>query len=65
MSGPGYNLPNVLWTMYFYKGYGRHGTYWHNNFGQLMSHGSVNMRDEDAKWLFDWAPRGTSVLVLP
>ena len=65
MSGPGYDLPNVLWTMYFYKGYGLHGTYWHNNFGQPMSHGCVNLRDEDAKWLFDWAPLGTSVIVLP
>ena len=29
MTGPGYYLPNVPYTMYFYKGYGLHGTYWH------------------------------------
>ena len=50
-----YNLPNVEWVQYFYEGYAFHGTYWHNNFGQPMSHGCVNMTNEDAKWLFDWA----------
>jgi lipoprotein-anchoring transpeptidase ErfK/SrfK len=63
MSGPGYYLPNVPWVMYFYKGYSFHGTYWHNNFGQPMSHGCVNMRTTDAKWLYDWAPIGTLVVV--
>lgn len=43
MTGPGYDLPNVPYTMYFYQGYGLHGTYWHNNFGTPMSHGCVNM----------------------
>ena len=55
MSGPGYFLPDVPYTMYFYKGYGLHGTYWHSNFVTPMSHGCVNMRTEDAKWLFQWA----------
>jgi lipoprotein-anchoring transpeptidase ErfK/SrfK len=65
MSGPGYNLPHVKWTMYFYLGYGIHGAYWHNNFGQPMSHGCVNMREVDAEWLYSWAPLGTTVIVLP
>jgi len=63
MSGPGYYLPNVPWVMYFYRGYSFHGTYWHNNFGHPMSHGCVNMRTPDAKWLYDWAPIGTLVVV--
>ncbi len=50
-----YNLPNVKWVQYFYADYGFHGTYWHNNFGQPMSHGCINMTNADAKWLFDWA----------
>ena len=54
MTGPGYYLPNVPYVMYFYRGYALHGTYWHNNFGQPMSHGCVNLRTEDAKWLFEW-----------
>lgn len=63
MSGPGYYLPNVPWVMYFFQGYGIHGTYWHNNFGTPMSHGCVNMRIPDAEWLFNWAPMGTEVYV--
>jgi lipoprotein-anchoring transpeptidase ErfK/SrfK len=62
MSGPGYDLPGVPYTMYFYKGYGIHGTYWHNNFGRPMSHGCVNMRTQDAGWLFNWASIGTPVV---
>ncbi|MBP8862833.1 MAG: LysM peptidoglycan-binding domain-containing protein [Anaerolineae bacterium] len=62
MSGPGYYLPNVPYTMYFYRGYGIHGTYWHNNFGTPMSHGCVNMRTPDAQWLYNWAPVGTKVV---
>lgn len=50
-----YNLPGVKWVQYFYKDYGFHGTYWHSNFGQPMSHGCINMTNADAKWLFDWA----------
>jgi lipoprotein-anchoring transpeptidase ErfK/SrfK len=61
MTGPGYYLPNVPYTMYFYEGYGIHGTYWHNNFGHPMSHGCINMRTSDAEWMFNWASVGTLV----
>ncbi len=61
MSGPGYYLPNVPYTMYFYRGYGLHGTYWHSNFGQPMSHGCVNLPTPEAQWLYNWAPMGTLV----
>lgn len=61
--GTYYYLPNVPCTMYFYKGYGIHGTYWHNNFGQPMSHGCVNMKTEEACTLFSWASVGTRVSV--
>lgn len=63
MTGPGYYLPNVPYTMYFYKGYGLHGTYWHNNFGTPMSHGCVNLSIPDAEWLYNWASVGTLVNV--
>lgn len=63
MSGPGYYLPNVPYTMYFYEGYGLHGTYWHSNFGTPMSHGCVNMRTEDAGWVYERASVGTLVNV--
>ena len=58
-NGPGtpgyYYLPHVKWVMYFYSEYALHGSYWHANFGNPMSHGCVNMTNADAKWLFDWA----------
>lgn len=64
MSGPGYYLPQVPYTMYFYQGYGIHGTYWHNSFGRPMSHGCVNLPTPEAKWFFDWASVGTPVRVI-
>ena len=54
-AGTYYSLPNVEWVQYFYEDYSFHGTYWHNNFGHPMSHGCVNMTNEDAEWLFHWA----------
>jgi len=54
MSGPGYYLPAVPYVMYFYGNYALHGAYWHNNWGTPMSHGCINMRREDAKFLYDW-----------
>lgn len=54
-SSDGRPLPGVPWTAFFAPGgYAFHGTYWHNNFGIPMSRGCVNMRNEDAKWLFRW-----------
>jgi hypothetical protein len=50
-----YQLPGVPWTSFFTpQGHAFHGTYWHDNFGVRMSHGCVNMRTEEAKWLFRW-----------
>lgn len=63
MAGPGYYLPDVPYVMYFYDGYGLHGTYWHNNFGTPMSHGCVNFTIPDAEWLFYWSDVGTLVNV--
>jgi lipoprotein-anchoring transpeptidase ErfK/SrfK len=49
-------LVGVPWTSFFTgEGHALHGTYWHNNFGFSMSHGCVNMRNEDALWLFRWS----------
>lgn len=61
--GTFYNLPNVPYTMYYHQGYGIHGAYWHNNFGQTMSHGCVNMKPEEAGIVFNWANVGTRVVV--
>ena len=61
MSGPGYYLPDVPYVMYFYQGYGIHGTYWHSNFGTPMSHGCINLTIDDAGWVFELASVGTLV----
>ena len=63
MSGPGYYLPNVPFTMYFYQGYALHGTYWHHNFGTPMSHGCVNLSIPDSEWVFNFGSVGTLVNV--
>lgn len=64
MRGPDYFLPDVPYTMYFYQGYGIHGTYWHNSFGRPMSHGCVNLPVDEAEWFFSWAEVGTPVRVI-
>jgi lipoprotein-anchoring transpeptidase ErfK/SrfK len=64
MSGPGYYLPQVPYTMYFYQGYAIHGTYWHNSFGRPMSHGCVNLPVDESQWFFNWAEVGTPVRVV-
>lgn len=63
MSGPGYYLPNVEWVQYFYQGYALHGAYWHSNWGQPMSHGCVNLRNQDAEWFYNFGEIGTPVHV--
>jgi lipoprotein-anchoring transpeptidase ErfK/SrfK len=50
-----YELPGVPWVATFVAtGVAFHGTYWHQNFGRPMSHGCINMRVEDARWLYCW-----------
>jgi len=60
--GTYYYLPNVPYVMFYSSsqvpasaGYSLHGTYWHNNFGHVMSHGCVNMRTEEAGQIYFWA----------
>jgi len=71
-----YELPGVPWVSFFHEtGVGFHGTYWHTDFGTPRSHGCINMRPEEAKWLYRWTTpvagtfdrlqlgRGTTVVV--
>lgn len=64
--GTYYNLPNVPNNMFFYKGYAVHGAYWHNNFGNPMSHGCVNAPLAQVAQLFEWTgpvlPEGINAL---
>ena len=56
LASDGSDLPGVPWTQFFLSPPGNafHGTFWHDNFGLQMSHGCVNMRTDEAKWLFRW-----------
>jgi hypothetical protein len=54
-NAEGWDLPGIGWTSLFHgEGVAIHSTYWHNNFGEPMSHGCVNVRPEDALWIFRW-----------
>ncbi len=62
-QGKTYDIPDVPYTMYFSGSYAIHGAYWHDQFGDPVSSGCVNVPIEGAAWLFDWAGVGTSVVV--
>jgi len=63
IAGEYYYVPDVKWVNYFNGGEAIHGTYWHNNFGHPMSHGCINMTEAAAKFIYDFAPIGTKVIV--
>ncbi len=66
VNGEDYYVPDVPHVMYFTdEGHALHGTYWHSNFGARMSHGCVNLPLDVAAWMYDWAPEGTPVTVVP
>jgi lipoprotein-anchoring transpeptidase ErfK/SrfK len=50
-----YAIQAVPWVMYFKKGVGLHGTFWHRAFGRVQSHGCVNLSPADAERLFEFA----------
>jgi lipoprotein-anchoring transpeptidase ErfK/SrfK len=49
-----FELHDVPYIQYFYKGFALHGAYWHDSFGKVRSHGCVNLAPTDAAWLFAW-----------
>jgi L,D-transpeptidase-like protein len=58
-----YFLESVPWVMYFDGARALHGEYWHDGLGYRRSHGCVNIAPQDARWLYDWAAKGTPVWV--
>lgn len=60
-TGASYDLPGIGWSSIFATGgVAFHSTYWHNDYGVPRSHGCVNLRPEDSKWIFRWiAPHVT------
>jgi hypothetical protein len=66
ISGEYYRVEDVPYVMYFDNvGNALHGTYWHSNFGAPMSHGCINLPMDVAAWMYEWAPTGTAVSVVP
>jgi len=65
MGGECWYVPNIPWVQYIVGGVALHGTYWHDNHGTGVrpSHGCINLRIEDAQWLYEWADVGTRVVV--
>jgi lipoprotein-anchoring transpeptidase ErfK/SrfK len=54
-TGAGYDLPGIAWTTIFASGgVAIHSTFWHNNYGDPVSHGCVNCAPADAQWVFRW-----------
>jgi hypothetical protein len=56
-----YDLPNVKWNLQIKGPFFIHYAYWHNNFGNRMSHGCVNVGKVDSEWIYNWAEVGTPV----
>jgi lipoprotein-anchoring transpeptidase ErfK/SrfK len=51
-----YDLPGITWTTLFSgDGVAIHGATSHNDFGTVRSHGCVNCKPADAKWIFRWS----------
>lgn len=66
-SAPGaaepYLISDVPYVMWFNNNYSIHGAYWHDDFGNVRSHGCVNVSVENAEYIFSWASVGTPVSV--
>jgi lipoprotein-anchoring transpeptidase ErfK/SrfK len=63
-TGNPYEVEDVPHVMYFnYQAEALHGAYWHNNFGQRMSHGCINQPLDVAAFMYDFSPLGTPVNV--
>ncbi len=65
-----YDLTGVPWDTYVTEnGVSFHGTFWHNDFGTPHSHGCINLKPLDAKWLYRWTqpavPPGERFLYKP
>jgi lipoprotein-anchoring transpeptidase ErfK/SrfK len=65
-NGTKYFQPHVRWVGYFSGSNAIHGNYWRplSWFGNRnSSHGCVSVPDDQAKWVYNWAPVGTPVVV--
>lgn len=59
-----YSLPDVKYNLRFRNHFYLHYAYWHNNFGNKMSHGCVNINYENSEWVYNWTNIGATVEVV-
>jgi len=50
-----YSVAAVPWTMYYDNNFALHTSYWHDGFGDVRSHGCVNLSPRDARALYGWS----------
>lgn len=64
-DGERYSVDDVPHVMYInYEAEALHGAYWHDNFGEPMSHGCINQPLDVAKFMYEFSPLGTPVTVV-
>jgi lipoprotein-anchoring transpeptidase ErfK/SrfK len=59
-----YFVPGVKWNLRIYDHIYIHWAYWHNNFGNPMSHGCINMNAKNSEWIYEWSDVGTPVNIV-
>ncbi|WAS88111.1 MULTISPECIES: L,D-transpeptidase family protein [unclassified Corallococcus] len=61
-----YRVATVPWTMFFEGDFALHTAYWHDRFGEPVSHGCINLAPKDARALYGWTtpevPTGWSMV---
>ncbi|WP_367616353.1 L,D-transpeptidase family protein [Corallococcus exercitus] len=54
MGSASYRVATVPWTMFFEGDFALHTAYWHDRFGEPVSHGCINLAPRDARALYGW-----------
>ncbi|RKH01844.1 L,D-transpeptidase family protein [Corallococcus carmarthensis] len=54
MGSASYRVATVPWTMFFEGDFALHTAYWHDRFGEPVSHGCINLAPKDARALYGW-----------
>ncbi|WP_233585660.1 L,D-transpeptidase family protein [Corallococcus sp. CA054B] len=66
MGKASYRVATVPWTMFFEGDFALHTAYWHDRFGEPVSHGCINLAPKDARVLYGWTtpevPTGWSMV---
>ncbi|QAT82711.1 ErfK/YbiS/YcfS/YnhG family protein [Corallococcus coralloides] len=66
MGKASYRVATVPWTMFFEGDFALHTAYWHDRFGEPVSHGCINLAPKDARALYGWTtpevPAGWSMV---